>query len=220
MSVEVKYKGHTIDVVITRDDDNCVVSTSVDELISDHHAVHCSLLCSKPHPIKKSVQYRKIKAIDHDELQKSVSDSALCKTPLNKYADLNDLISQYQQDLTQVLNLVAPEKTKLFVEPPLIPWMNQEILNSKKRKRKLEKLWRKTTLTVHYEMYRLEKTNMQSLIAKSKTSHYRTKIEECSGNQGLIFKLISHLQNIKAKPTLPSHENINDVCNTFNDFFV
>ncbi len=98
--------------------------------------------------------------------------------------------------------------------------MNETILSSKKQKRKLEKLWRKTNLTVHYEMYRNEKKNMQTLIAKSKTSHYKSKIGECSGNQAQIFKVIAHLQNIKAKPTLPLHENLDELCDTFNDFFV
>ena len=48
-------KGHIIDLIITRDDD-CVHNTSVTELILDHHAIHCSLQCSKPHPQKKTIQ--------------------------------------------------------------------------------------------------------------------------------------------------------------------
>ena len=213
-------KGHTIDLIITRDDDNCVVSTVVDELISDHNAVHCSLQCATPHPDKKIVQFRKLKSLNPDELNKSVSETALCTTPIDNFINLDDLITQYQRDLTTVLDTLAPLKTKSFVERPLIPWINQDILLSKTRKRKLEKLWRKTNLTVHYEMYRSEKQNMQSLIDKAKTGHYKAKIEECSGNQGSIFKIIAHLQNIKAKPTLPTHENIKNLCDTFNDFFV
>ena len=45
-------------------------------------------------------------------------------------------------------------------------------------------------------------------------------VEKCSGNQGNIFKLISHLRNIKAKPTLPFHENTIDLCKMFNEFFI
>jgi hypothetical protein len=69
-------------------------------------------------------------------------------------------------------------------------------------------------------MYRSEKKSMQTLITTAKTNHYKAKVEECDGDQGRILKLVSHLQNVKAKPTLPEHDNVEDLCNAFNTFFV
>jgi hypothetical protein len=118
---------------------------------------------------------------------------------VENHTDLEILVTQYQNDLTETLDSLAPLKTKTFVERPLIPWINKDILDSKKRKRKLEKLWRRTKLTVHYEMFRAEKTHMQSLITTAKTGHYKSKIAECAGDQGRIFQIIAHLQNVKSQ---------------------
>jgi len=61
---------------------------------------------------------------------------------------------------------------------------------------------------------------MQSLIDRAKTGHYKAAISECFGDQSRIFRFIAHLQNVRAKPTLPDHDDIADLCNVFNDFFV
>jgi len=114
-------------------------SCSVDELISDHHAVHCTLQCTKPHPEKKTVKFRKIKSIDANDLVKNVAESDLCTEPIENHSDLGKLVNKYQSDLTKILDLLAPIKTKSFVERPLIPWVNPEIIKSKRQKRKLEK---------------------------------------------------------------------------------
>lgn len=210
-------KGHTIDLIITRTDDDCVISTTVDELISDHHAIHCVLKCAKLPHTTKTIRYRKLKNIDTEKLKKAVAESSVCVTPSKS---LDDLVQQYQNDLSHILDSLAPLKTKSFVERPLIPWITNEILECKKQKRKLEKLWRKSGLTIHYEMYKSEKKNLQNLLTTAKTNHFTTKINECSGDQAKIFKIIAHLQNVKGKPTLPAHDNILNLCNTFNEFFI
>ena len=124
-----------------------------------------------------------------------------CKTHIDDFNNLDALIDQYQHDLTHALDALAPIKTKIFVERRLIPWINQEILNSRKSKQKLEKIWRKSKLTVHSNVSIRVKTYAIPN-NKSKAGYCKTKVEECSGNQGNIFKLISHLQNTKAKPTI------------------
>ena len=127
---------------------------------------------------------------------------------------------QYQNDVTRVLNRLAPVKTKTFSDRPLVPWINEDIILSKKCKRRLEKQWRKTGLTVHYQMFKSEKKHLESLISKAKTDHYTNEIKECSNDQGRVFKIIAHLQNIKAKPTLPQYDTLLDLCNSFNEFFI
>ena len=210
-------KGHTLDLVITRNDDDCIISTDVNELLSDHRAIHCTLQCAKPPPCKKTIRYRKTKDLNPETLQQAVLATSLLVAPSDS---LEKLVSQYQHDLTEVLDKLAPVKTKSFVERPLIPWMNDNILECKRRKRKCEKLWRQSNLTIHYEIYRAEKRNLENLIINAKTKHFSDKIKECSGHQGRIFKIVEHLNNVKGKPTLPEHDDLFTLCNTFNDFFL
>ena len=58
------------------------------------------------------------------------------------------------------------------------------------------------------------------MLIKAKTEHFTDKIKECSGHQGWIFKIVAHLNNVKGKPTLPQHDDLFTLCNTFNDFFL
>ena len=153
----------------------------------------------KPPPLKKTVKFRKLNSIEPDVLKKSISESPLCHTPCNT---LEPLVQQYQHEITNILDSLAPVKSKSFVERPLIPWINNEILDCKKQKRRLEKQWRKTKLSVHYQMYQAEKKKLHALITNAKTDHYRKEVAECSGHQGRIFQIVAHLQNVKGKPAL------------------
>ncbi len=99
------YKNHTLDLIITRSDDNCVTSTAIEDRISDHYAVHCSLVCARPPPQKKTVQYRKLKGLDPEVLRKAVAETSLCSNPADS---LEALVRQYQEDLTKVLDSIAP----------------------------------------------------------------------------------------------------------------
>ena len=84
----------------------------------------------------------------------------------------------------------------------------------------MEKLWRKKQLTVYHDMYFASKQKLQNMIKAAKTNHFKGKLQECSGDQGRIFRFIAHLQNTKAKSSLPKHEDILELCTNFNNFFV
>ena len=57
--------GHTLDLIITRENDSVVANTPVADL-SDHMSILCHLNTSKPWNMVKEISYRKIKSIDLD----------------------------------------------------------------------------------------------------------------------------------------------------------
>ena len=75
------YKNHTLDLIITRSDDNCVTSTAIKDRISDNYAVHCNLMCARQPPQKKTVPYRKLKNVDPEVLRKAVAETSLSSNP-------------------------------------------------------------------------------------------------------------------------------------------
>jgi exonuclease III len=89
-------KGHIIDWVISRTEDELVKKCTVDSLISDHHAIHIDLSCTKPHPIRKTVTYRSTKDIDVPGFKKDILESALYK---NAAKDVDDKVKQYEDIL-------------------------------------------------------------------------------------------------------------------------
>jgi len=60
-------KEHTLDLLITRADDDLVTSIEVrDPMLSDYLAVHCKLRLQKPPLERASIPYRKIRSIDSE----------------------------------------------------------------------------------------------------------------------------------------------------------
>ena len=93
------FKNHTLDVIITRSDDNCVTSTAIEDRISDPYAVHCNLMCARQPPQKKTVRCRKLKGLDPEVLRKAVAETYLCSNPADS---LEALVTQYQEGRTDV----------------------------------------------------------------------------------------------------------------------
>ena len=179
---------------------------------------------TRPPLQKKTIRCRKLKGLNPEVLRKAVAKTSLCSSPED---GLEALVTQYQEHLNKVLDSVAPVQTKSFVERPLIPWINNDILNCKndilnckRHKQKLEKLWRKKKLTVYHDMYVAEKQKLQNIIKAAKTQHYKGKIREFSGDQGQLFRFIAHLQNTKGNPIPPEHNDKLELCTKFNNFFI
>ena len=69
-------RGHTLDLSITRSEDDLVDGIVVrDPILSDHFAVHCTLKLSKPRAEKYEIRYRKLRSVDMSALCKDLSDS-------------------------------------------------------------------------------------------------------------------------------------------------
>jgi hypothetical protein len=50
--------GHTLDLVMSRDDEDLIHEIQIDPLLhSDHHVVKCTILCAKPPPLKISTNF-------------------------------------------------------------------------------------------------------------------------------------------------------------------
>ena len=67
--------------------------------------------------------------------------------------DVNIVVRQYDASLSSLLDKHAPSKRIYVVDRPMNDWMTDDILVLKALRRKYESLWRKTRLTVHFDMY-------------------------------------------------------------------
>ena len=140
--------GHTLDLVITRSDDDIVSNLSIDSpfVISDHAAIHFHLKLKKPVFDKKLVTFRKLSSIDFINFCSDVSNSSLPRLFAAPVPCLDDLIIQYNNVLSSILDIHAPVKTKTVTLRPAAPWYSEEINNLKKHRRRLERRWRRTKL--------------------------------------------------------------------------
>ena len=183
----IHLRGHTLDLVLTRSADSLIHPCLIGDLLSDHHSIHVQLKCAKPHPQRKMVSFRKVEAIDNAKFSDQINN-ALSMIPVHDVS-LDDCVASYNHVLSSLLDEHAPMKQKSFVERDLKPWITDEILDEKRARRKSEKQWRKTKLTVHQISYKEHCVKVQLIIKKAKTDYFRDKIEKCEGDQGELFKI-------------------------------
>ncbi|XP_060554994.1 uncharacterized protein LOC132715902 [Ruditapes philippinarum] len=152
--------GHILDVVITRENENVVsdikitdpgFKTSNGKVTRDHFAILMKVNVSKPPPIRKTVTYRKSRDINIEDFKADIRSSELFGPKPDSMAEASE---KYHTVLSSLLDKHAPEKTKTIVLRPQCPWFNQEIHDEKHIKRKLERKWQESKLTVDHEIYR------------------------------------------------------------------
>ena len=83
-------RGHTLDLVVSRETDDIVQSCEVGSFVSDHNAIHIALKSGKPHPIRKQTTFRKLRSINADSFQHDIDTSDLVKS-LPK--DVDEIVS-------------------------------------------------------------------------------------------------------------------------------
>ena len=208
--------GHIIDLVVTRQDDSIVQATSVLSMLSDHMAIHVHLNVSKPPRPTKTISFRKIRSIDQDCLADNILGSEIITHPAT---ELDGMVHQYNTTLRALLDKHAPLKTKTFPVRQMIPWYSDEIEDAKQQRRKLERLWRRTRLTVHRQMYQAQKQLLNDLIKSEKARYYNDKITNSAGNQSTLFKTVDQLLHRKAVQSLPAHSSVQELADRFSNYF-
>ena len=210
------FRGHTLDLIITRSEDDLVDGIVVrDPPLSDHFAVHCTLKLSKPPAEQHEIRYRKLRSVDMSALCKDLRDSIVLQENIT---DLPTLVDKYETELTRVLDIHSPEKKRTIMVRPAAAWYNGDIDREKRKRRKLERRWRKSRLVIDRELYKEQWKVVSSLIKKAKENYY-SNIQENKGNQKVLFNTVTrllHRNTEKCYPTAPFSEVLAD---RFADFF-
>ena len=119
-----------MDFIITRENDSPVVNCNVGPPFLDHHSVSCSLHTSKPPPVRKTAEYRKVSKLDFDGLNCDLTAV---------FKDIAHSAENYNKYVDEVFNKHANVISKTFLVKPLTPWIDDEILGEKREKRRLER---------------------------------------------------------------------------------
>ena len=188
----------------------------VSDFISDHCALHATIVCTRNHPGKKKITYRCTKKIDSDQLSNDISNIDF-KTDCN---DVDIVVDNYDAALTSLLDLHAPLKTNTVACRDLQPWMSEEILSVKREKRKSKRTWRKTKLTVHLEIFCALCLKLKTLIYEAKEKCYKKQISDCGGDQRQLFGIVNHLLGRGKQIVYPQHTDSFTLASLFNNYFI
>ena len=205
-------KGHILDLICCTN----ITPTNLyitDLPISDHKAVHFDIH-TQLHRIKeqRTISFRNIKHINTTDLSTLIS-SYPSPPPASSPADL---VTHYNNCLSSALNTLAPLKTRSVSFTHTAPWFTPDLRQLKATGRRLERLYKKTGLTVHRQMYSDHLHHYKHALITAKTSYYSNLINTGTGNNRVLFSTVSHL--IQSPKTLPPDIST-DQCTAFLDFF-
>ena len=118
-------------------------------MAKDHFPVFKTTL-AKPPPVQKTVTFRKLRSINVGAFRQDIRDSPT----LNRTnGTAEDLANGYSDTLKFLINKHAPLRRKNIVLRPQCPWYNEDLHEAKHVRRKLERKWRKSRLTIDHQIY-------------------------------------------------------------------
>ena len=212
--------GHTLDLVLSRVDDDLLSSiSSRDHGFPDHWPVFVTLNLQKPPLPVKTFKYRKVKTVSEVALKDLLRASPLCDGMHYETSALEDIVMLYNNVLKEFLDQLAPLKQRTVVVRPPSKWYNQAIRSAKQQRRQKERLWRKTGLTVHRDLFMEERKQVNDMILEAKRTFYREAIMSCGQDTKRLFHLTSEIMGKTITSTVPMDLSPN-LANMFSDFFV
>ena len=190
-------KGHTLDLIITRAEDELVNSTEIrDPMLSDHSAVHCKLRLQKPPLEQKEISYRKLRSVNMSSFNDDLKQSNLLSTST---LDLMGLIEKYENTLTETLERHAPLKQRVITLRPSAPWYHEGISDAKRKRRKLERCWRSSRLCVDRQIYVDQCRVVNKMLKDAKASYYSSIISEYASDPKVLFNAVDKLLHRKVE---------------------
>ena len=207
-------RGHTLDLVITYGL-SAGVSSVVDLAVSDHYCVYFNIASFNPQdaPVR-TVRKRYLTsevAANFIEILQSTPDDVLP-------APCDFIVDNFNCKLKSTLDSVAPLLTKTVKTKPVPPWRTATIKKLKINCRGAERRWRKSKLTVHYEILREQLKSYNNAVKQARTSHFSKLITDNKNNPRFLFSTFDLLTNTGFKKA-PMTTLSGALCEDFADHF-
>ena len=170
----------------------------------------------KPPIGKAQLTYRKLKNILQDKFDSDILQSEFLRDPASS---LEGLVDQYNHVLLDLIDKHAPEQTKVVSHRSRnIPWISDNIKAEQAIRRRYERKWRSTKLTVHRQMLTNQRDHVSDMCRAAKIENYQTKIETCGSDQKKLYQVMNELPHRKGPALLPAHDSSKDLADKFCTF--
>ncbi|XP_068684391.1 uncharacterized protein [Montipora foliosa] len=209
--------GHTLDLIITRDLEGLVQTTPIsDSFLSDHCTVLSELTLRMPATTVEEICYRKTKAIDIESFKDDPRESKLCQDPPDALADL---VSCYGSTMTNLLDKHTSLRKKTITVRPRVPWFNNEIKETKRLRRRCERIWRRTGLESDRVNFIKARNHTNHVMEQARRDYYFNVINENDCDQRKLFKMASALLGGSSQEQYPKYSDPTLLANDFGRFF-
>ena len=190
--------------------------TDADHL-SDHCLITADIVVRLPRPVV-SYTSRNIRAVDAMMFENELRRSTLFTQPANT---VDTYVDQLNGVLTCLLDKVAPARTRRRrPQKPISKWLSTEAVEAKRARRRFERRWRSTAAESDRLEYRRACRKANYLINKSRTDHYRQRIEEAGSDHKRRWGIINELLHSKDRDNTRTDDENRNLCSTFAHYFV
>ncbi|KAL7385091.1 hypothetical protein ABVT39_015314 [Epinephelus coioides] len=181
----------TLDLVITYGL-SVGVSSVVDLAVSDHFCVFFNITSfnQQEAPVRTVRKHYLTSEVAANFIQ------ILQSTPAEILpAPCDFIVDSFNNKLKSTLDSVAPLLIKTIRTKPTPPWRNQEIKQLKRYCKSAERRWRKSNLTVHYEILRQHLKTYNNAVKQARISHFKKLISDNKNNPKFLFFTIDIVTN-------------------------
>ena len=212
--------GHILDLILVHKDNSLIDCVSVgSNFFSDHSCVHFNMSVEKNPRVSKHISYRKTASIDIDIIKSAIVDAKL-NARVSEQTSVTEQVEVFNTILSDILEQHAPLQHRKVTIRPKSQWFNDKIRDAKHKRRKAERKWRHTKLTVHKQIYETAKHETNSVIKKSKRAYLKDKLFNSKGNTKELYKLVGGLMGRGSTgQCLPSSTDSKHLADTFSTFF-
>jgi len=135
------------------------------------------------------------------DVEKSIEQILRCQDLKNLTAI--ESISVYNKTLQKCVEMNFPTKKCLIKPQSKISWFTQKLKILRQERRKAERLWRKTKLSINFEIYKTASKKYNVQLVRNKKEYYAMKLLKCKGNTKDLFSITNSLLGKKKKRILP-----------------
>ena len=207
--------GNIIDWVLYREVDDIMLKCVISEMLtSDHNAVVCTLNISRP---SKEATYKLVRDVTNIDIKNFKSDVKKIVSDLG-----SDITAQQLDDhLREALDEHAPEVKKcIFQRRSSIwfPFVREELKLAKRMRRRAERRYRKTKLTVDKQLFDKEIKNVVMISERGEELYWKSKINPDINSKDLYFHTNKLLGRSMEKIS-PSNIKTSEIPETFSMYF-
>ena len=222
--LDVPHKGGRIlDLDISRHSSTIVIRTpsvfdpyfsnNKGKSFGDHLAVRLIINMDKPNCIQRQIKYRTYIGLNIKECIEDLQSSQHlrnCERSVDKLVEAYNKMSRVSQ-YTMLLRIqISSRETRN-------PWYSDKLRSAKNIRRKAERTWHRTSLMVHFEIYRDFWRKISALPLEEKKYFYSTKIEECGNDQQKLFKLTKNLMGSNSNVNLQNFTSSDLLADKFSN---
>ena len=132
---------------------------------------------------------------------------------------VDELVHIFDSVLKSILDKHAPLIWRSVRLRPNTEWYNDDIRRAKSLRRKYERLWCKSGLHIHKELFNSQRKLVNELMTSAKKEYFSTLIHNCGTDQRKLFGVVNQLLSRDKQLDLPNHISMQSLCDDFGNFF-